>query len=224
MINIAIDGPSGAGKSTVSKMVAKRLGITYLDTGAMYRAVALYAVRHNVSVNDEEKVQTLLPAIDIRFEGDGDSKKILLCGEDVSSAIREHHISKAASDISKLPCVRNFLVAMQRKIAAKCDVVLDGRDITSNVLPDAGYKFYLTASVDERARRRYEELKAKGSDVSLQQIKADIIDRDKNDMERKVAPLVLTSDSTLIDSSEMSAEDVCDIIVSAVKGNNHSNI
>ena len=158
MINIAIDGPSGAGKSTVAKLVAAKLGITYLDTGAMYRACALYAVRNGVSVDDEEAVKKILQDIRISFTGEGESKKILLNGEDVSSAIREHYVSKAASDISKLPSVRDYLVAQQRKIASETDVVLDGRDITSNVLPHAEFKFFLTASADVRAMRKSEDI------------------------------------------------------------------
>ena len=216
MINIAIDGPSGAGKSTVAKLIAAKLGITYLDTGAMYRACALYAVRNGVSVSDEDAVEKLLPNINISFSGEGDGKKVLLNGEDVSSAIREHSVSKAASDISKLRCVRDFLVAQQRKIAAETDVVLDGRDITSNVLPHAKYKFFLTASADVRAERRYKELIARGAQVEYDKIKADIIDRDKNDSSRAYAPLVLTPDSTLIDSGDMSAEEVADFIISRV--------
>ena len=217
MINIAIDGPSGAGKSTVAKLVAKKLGITYLDTGAMYRACALFALKNGVDVHDEEKVRQLLPKIKITFRGAGEDKKVLLNGEDVSEAIREHSVSKAASDISKLPCVRDFLVERQRAIARENDVVLDGRDITSNVLPHAEYKFYLTASTDVRARRRYDELIGRGASVDYEKIKADIIDRDKNDMQRAYAPLVLTEDSTLIDSSDMTPEQVADLIIGKIK-------
>lgn len=220
MINIAIDGPSGAGKSTVAKLVAAKLGITYLDTGAMYRACALYAVRNGVSVDDEEAVKKILPDIRISFTGEGESKKILLNGEDVSSAIREHYVSKAASDISKLPSVRDYLVAQQRKIASETDVVLDGRDITSNVLPHAEFKFFLTASADVRAMRRYKELIARGAEIEFEKVKADIIDRDKNDSQRAYAPLVLTPDSMLIDSSDMSPEQVAELIISQVSDSN----
>ena len=143
MLNIAIDGPSGAGKSTISKMLAKKLGIIYLDTGAMYRAVALYVSRKGVDVNDRDKVVPLLTEIEIEFRGEGDEKRIYLNGEDVSAAIREHAVSKMASDVSKIKEVRLFLVEQQRAIAKKNDVVLDGRDITSFVLPDSKYKFFL---------------------------------------------------------------------------------
>lgn len=213
MLNIAIDGPSGAGKSTISKMLAKKLGIIYLDTGAMYRAVALYVHRRGVDVNDAKKVVPLLDEIEIEFRGDGDEKKIFLNGEDVSSAIREHAVSKLASDVSKIKEVRLFLVEQQRAIAKKSDIVLDGRDITSFVLPDSKYKFFLTASAEERARRRYEELKAKGSDISYETILADVNDRDYNDTHRDFAPLVQTDDAVLIDSTNMTTDEVIEVIL-----------
>ena len=213
MLNIAIDGPSGAGKSTISKMLAKKLGIIYLDTGAMYRAVALYVSRKGVDVNDRDKVVPLLTEIEIEFRGDGDEKRIYLNGEDVSAAIREHAVSKMASDVSKIKEVRLFLVEQQRAIAKKNDVVLDGRDITSFVLPDSKYKFFLTATPEERARRRYEELKAKGSDISYETVLADVNDRDYNDTHRVFAPLVLTEDAVLIDSTYLSTDEVIEVIL-----------
>lgn len=213
MLNIAIDGPSGAGKSTISKMLAKKLGIIYLDTGAMYRAVALYVSRKGVDVNDRDKVVPLLSQIEIEFRGDGDEKRIYLNGEDVSAAIREHAVSKMASDVSKIKEVRLFLVEQQRAIAKKNDVVLDGRDITSFVLPDSKYKFFLTATPEERARRRYEELKAKGSDISYETVLADVNDRDYNDTHRDFAPLVQTEDSVLIDSTYLSTDEVIEVIL-----------
>lgn len=213
MLNIAIDGPSGAGKSTISKMLAKKLGIIYLDTGAMYRAVALYVSRKGVDVNDRDKVVPLLTEIEIEFRGDGDEKRIYLNGEDVSAAIREHAVSKMASDVSKIKEVRLFLVEQQRAIAKKNDVVLDGRDITSFVLPDSKYKFFLTATPEERARRRYEELKAKGSDISYETVLADVNDRDYNDTHRDFAPLVQTEDAVLIDSTYLSTDEVIEVIL-----------
>ncbi|MDY4593105.1 MAG: (d)CMP kinase [Eubacteriales bacterium] len=218
MINVAIDGPSGAGKSTISKMVAEKLGITYLDTGAMYRAVALYAYRKGIDVNDQERVVPLLDDVDISFELKDGQKIILLNGEDVSQAIREHYVSKLASDVSKIPQVRKFLVAMQRKIAETTDVVLDGRDITSYVLPNAKFKFYLTATAEERATRRYKELTAKGQEVDFDRILNDIIDRDYNDMNRDFAPLVQTQDSLYIDSTHLSIDEVAAIIIGTVTG------
>lgn len=213
MLNIAIDGPSGAGKSTISKMLAKKLGIIYLDTGAMYRAVALYVSRKGVDVNDRDKVVPLLSQIEIEFRGEGDEKRIYLNGEDVSAAIREHAVSKMASDVSKIKEVRLFLVEQQRAIAKKNDVVLDGRDITSFVLPDSKYKFFLTATPEERARRRYEELKAKGSDISYETVLADVNDRDYNDTHRDFAPLVQTEDAVLIDSTYLSTDEVIEVIL-----------
>lgn len=217
MINIAIDGPSGAGKSTIAKYLANLLGITYLDTGAMYRAVAVYALSKNIDPNDEVNVVPLLKDISIMFVGDNQNKKILLNGEDVTDKIREHHISKGASDISKIPAVRMFLVEMQRKIAQESDVVLDGRDITSYVLPNAKYKFYLTADASVRAERRYDELKAKGGSLSLEQVLADIKDRDFNDMNRSFAPLVKTEDSILIDSTYLTPQQVADEILKYIE-------
>lgn len=217
MYNIAIDGPSGAGKSTISKRVAESLGITYLDTGAMYRAVAVYVSRQGVDVNDAKAVETLLPDIRISYRGSGENKQILLNDEDVSTAIREHAVSKMASDVSKQQKVRDFLIAMQRKIASESDVILDGRDITSNVLPNAQFKFYLTASVEERARRRYAELQQKGSSLSYEQILTDIRDRDYNDMHRPIAPLVVTPDADVIDSTRMEIDQVVAYIVEKVR-------
>lgn len=216
MLNIAIDGPSGAGKSTISKMLAKKLGIIYLDTGAMYRAVALYVHRNNVDPCDSERVIPLLDKINIEFKGEGDEKRIYLNGEDVSAQIREHYISKMASDVSKIKEVRLFLVQQQRDIAKKCDIVLDGRDITSYVLPESKHKFYLTATARERAKRRFDELKAKGFDFSYEQILSDINDRDYNDTHRDFAPLTKTEDSVLIDSTNMTTEQVVEVILNYV--------
>ena len=217
MINIAIDGPSGAGKSTISKLLAKRLNITYLDTGAMYRTVALYCVRNNVSISDPDAVESVLKNISISYMGTSLDKRICLNGEDVSTAIREHQISKAASDVSKIKAVRVFLVDMQRKIASESDVVLDGRDITSVVLPNAKYKFFLTASPEIRAKRRYEELKQKGEEIPYEQILKDVIDRDHNDSTRKESPLTQTADSVLVDSSDKTIDEVVEYMMSYIK-------
>lgn len=213
MINIAIDGPSGAGKSTISKIIAKKLGITYLDTGAMYRAVALYALNNGKSPSVAEEVIPLLNDIKISYKKDGEENNICVNGVDVSKDIREHNISKSASEVSKIPEVRTFLVRMQREIAQNNDIVLDGRDICSNVLPDTKYKFYLTAKAEERAKRRFEELKQKGQDVNYEQILADIQDRDYNDMHRDVSPLVKTPDAVEIDSTDMTLDEVADAVI-----------
>ena len=216
MISIAIDGPSGAGKSSIAKELARRLDIMYLDTGAMYRAVGLKAVRNGINPNDREGVLPLLHDTAIDIEYTNGTQRVILDGEDVSSAIREHTISKAASDISKIPEVREFLVNMQRDIACKHDIVLDGRDITSYVLVDTPFKFYLTASVDVRAERRYKELIAKGQNVELDAIKKDIIDRDYNDTHRDCCPLTRTADSYYIDSSNMSIAEVIDTFIAQI--------
>ena len=221
MINIAIDGPSGAGKSTIAKIIAKKMGITYLDTGAMYRTVALYVVNQGKNPSSEEDVVPLLKEIQISYIKVGDDNRICLNGKDVSEDIRHHEISKYASEVSKIPEVRAFLVEKQREIAKNNDVVLDGRDITSHVLPDTKYKFYLTASPEERAKRRYSELVQKGQQVEYEKILADIKDRDYNDMNRKVSPLVKTPDSVEIDSTNMSLEEVADTIMSYIDSINN---
>jgi cytidylate kinase len=169
MINIAIDGPSGAGKSTLARAVAKALGIHYLDTGSMYRAVAYAAIRDGVDIRDAAQVQSLIGRIDLRTEYWGNEQVNLLYGENVMPFLRTPEMSKAASDISAYPCVREKLVAMQRDVARHYDVVLDGRDIGTYVLPEAGYKFFLTADAEERARRRHAEMAAQGIDKDYAQ-------------------------------------------------------
>lgn len=217
MLNIAIDGPSGAGKSTIAKEIAKRLNIIYLDTGAMYRAIGLKAVRLGIDTNDRDGVLTFLDNTEIKIEYNDGVQVIYLDGENVSSAIREHHISKAASNVSKIPEVRRKLVTMQRDIASKNNVILDGRDITSYVLKDANYKFYLTATPEERAKRRYKELIEKGQDVQYDKVLEDINDRDYNDTHRDFAPLTLTKDSVYIDSTNLEIEQAIDKILSYIK-------
>lgn len=217
MLNIAIDGPSGAGKSTIAKEIAKRLNIIYLDTGAMYRAIGLKAVRLGIDMEDVQGVTGILDSTKIEIKYEDGVQIIYLDGEDVSTAIREHHISKAASNVSKIPAVRLKLVAMQREIAAKNNVVLDGRDITSYVLKDANNKFYLTATPEERAKRRYKELVEKGQNVDYETILADINDRDYNDTHRDFAPLTRTEDSVFIDSTELTIEQAIEKILSYIK-------
>ncbi len=217
MLNIAIDGPSGAGKSTIAKEIAKRLNIIYLDTGAMYRAIGLKAVRLGIDTEDVQGVTGILDSTKIEIKYEDGVQIIYLDGEDVSTAIREHHISKAASNVSKIPAVRLKLVAMQREIAAKNNVVLDGRDITSYVLKDANNKFYLTAIPEERAKRRYKELVEKGQNVDYETILADINDRDYNDTHRDFAPLTRTEDSVFIDSTELTIEQAIEKILSYIK-------
>lgn len=216
MINIAIDGPAGAGKSTIAKAVAKRLGIIYLDTGAMYRSVAYYVLKHGVSVSDEKGVQGILDGLemDIRYE-DG-AQQIYVCGENVTPYLREPHMSKAASDVSALPAVRYKMVELQREFAASHDVVLDGRDIGTFVLPEANCKFYMTASPEERAERRHKELAEKGNACTFKEVLDDINKRDYNDSHRAVAPLRQADDAVYIDTTDMTPEEVTELVVRTV--------
>lgn len=214
---IAIDGPSGAGKSTVARMLAERLGIAYLDTGAMYRACALHMLDKNISLEDERRVAEELLNIDMGIIFENGAQKMFVSGKDVSERIREHHMSKAASDISKLPCVREKLVSLQRELAKKQSCVLDGRDICLHVLPDARYKFFLTASANERAKRRAAELAQKGKQVNFETVLADINDRDYNDMHRAASPLVQAPDAVLVDSTNMTLEQVLDYMLSFIE-------
>lgn len=216
MINIAIDGPSGAGKSTVAKSIAKILKIIYLDTGAMYRGIAWIALEKGIDPNDEKAVIKMLPDAKIEIVYLDGEQKVIANSLDVTSKIREHHMSKAASDISRIPDVRIKLVDLQREIASKNDIIMDGRDTTSYVLPFAKYKFYLTAKAEERATRRQIELKEKGIEIDYNQLLSDINVRDKNDSERKFAPLTQTKDSILIDSTDMTKEEVVSKILSYI--------
>lgn len=216
-MNIAIDGPSGAGKSTIAKELAKRLNITYLDTGAMYRTVALKSLLLGVDVNDEEGVKAFLPTVDLDIKYIEGTQHVYLDGKDVSKEIREHRMSKAASDISRIPAVRLHLVEMQRALASKYDCVLDGRDITSYVLPNAEYKFFITASPEVRAKRRLDELAAKGEKMDFEVLLADIKQRDYNDSHRDFAPLTRTEDSVYIDTSDMTIEEVLAKVLSYIK-------
>lgn len=217
MINIAIDGPSGAGKSTVAKMISRKLNILYLDTGAMYRAVGLKALRNNVDISSETEVKTMLDGTNVEIRYENGVQKIFLDKENVDGFIREHAVSKAASDISAIPCVRLKMVELQREIAFKNDCVLDGRDIGSFVLPNAFPKVFLTASPQERAKRRQLQLAEKGENISFEKILADIHERDANDENRAFAPLVKARDAVLIDSSDLTAEQVCEKIIGLMK-------
>lgn len=216
MLNIAIDGPAGAGKSTVAKMIAKKLGVLYLDTGAMYRAVAYHMLKVGISVRDSKAVIEELPNVNIDLEYVDGVQHVYCGGEDVSAKIREHAVSGAASDVSAIPEVRIKLVEMQRKIANDRDLVVDGRDIGSYVLPNASFKFFLTASPEIRARRRYDELKAKGQEQEYDKILADINQRDYNDSHRKFAPLVCVEDAHFVDSSDMNADEVCEFMIKVI--------
>ncbi len=208
MINIAIDGPAGAGKSTIAKAVAKDLGIIYLDTGAMYRATAYLALQKGIDPKDEQKVSEMLEDLKMDVVYKDGEQRIIVNGIDATPYLREHYMSKAASDISALPCVRYKMVDLQRDFASKNDVVLDGRDIGTFVLPNANCKFFLTASPEERAQRRMKDLEEKGEKVDYQTLLSDIIQRDYNDSHREVAPLKQADDADFVDTTQMSVEDV----------------
>lgn len=216
-ITIALDGPSGSGKSTVAKRISQELDILYLDTGAMYRAVALEAIKRGVDTFDEAGVSRFIDDIDLEIKYMDGTQHTFLDGEDVSEKIREPQVSMAASNVSSLKCVRLKMVDMQRKIAEKSSCVLDGRDIGSFVLPNADYKFFVTASVDVRADRRYKELSLKGHKVDFDELKAEIEQRDHNDRNRDFAPLVQAEDAVLIDTSFMTIGQVVGKILSYIK-------
>ena len=207
-MKIAIDGAAGAGKSSIAKLAAKELGFIYIDTGAMYRAAALYAISNGIKICESSFTKEVLDKIkiDIRYNEEG--QIILLCGEDVSKRIREADVSLGASNIAVIPAVRLKLVELQRELASGNNVIMDGRDIGTYVLPDAELKIYLTASVDERASRRLKELHEKGQTADFEQVKRDIAYRDKNDSEREFAPLRQAEDAILIDSTDMTIDEV----------------
>ena len=217
VINVAIDGPAGAGKSTIARLLAQRLGFLYLDTGAMYRAVALKVFESGIAVGDEKNIKKMLETTKLDILYNDGVQKIILDGKDVSADIRQPIISTYASDVSKIKAVRLKMVEMQRAIAGKQNSILDGRDIGTFVLPDAKYKIFLTASVDERAKRRFDELRQKGVECNLEQIKKDIEARDYNDSHRDFAPLKKADDAIEVDTSFMSIEQVAQKIIGIVK-------
>ena len=217
-ISVAVDGPAGAGKSSVSKAVAKSLGYTYIDTGAMYRAVALFAINNGIDAkNETEKLVSHLNEVEIDIKYTDDGQQIYLLGENVSKRIREEDVSVGASNVAVIPEVRKKLVELQRKMAESANVIMDGRDICSYVLPNADVKVYLTASVECRAMRRFKELEGKGEACDFEQIRQDIQERDERDMTREIAPLKQAEDATLIDSSEMGVDDVVKAIIALKK-------
>mgnify|MGYP000227795525 CR=1 FL=1 len=217
MINIAIDGPAGAGKSTIAKAVAAKLGIIYLDTGAMYRAVAYAALKKGIDVKDPEGVAQLLENLEMDIRYENGVQNVYVNGENATPYLRTPEMSKAASDISALPVVRYKMVELQREFAAKYDVVLDGRDIGTFVLPDANCKFYMTASPEERAKRRFEELTAKGETCDYNAVLQDIVKRDYNDSHREVAPLKQADDAYYLDTTELSIAEVTERVEKIVK-------
>ncbi len=221
-ITIAIDGPVGAGKSCIAALVAKRLGILYLDTGAMYRAVGLYMLRNGVDPHDAINVAKRAPLVhvDVRYE-DGE-QRVLLGGEDVSEAIRNNEVSMAASAVSAVAVVRHLMVSRQQEIARARSLVMDGRDIGTCVLPEATLKVYLTADAEERARRRCQQLAQKGVDVPLEQVLSELKARDHADMTRVVSPLRQADDAVLIDSTSLTIEQVVDRILALLDEKTHA--
>lgn len=215
--NIAIDGPAGAGKSTIAKQVAKEIGAIYVDTGAMYRAIALFLIRKGVKEDEEDKMESLCRDANVTLAYEEGQQQVLLNGENVSAYIRTEEVSKMASVSSAKKEVRANILDLQRNLAKTTQVVMDGRDIGSNVLPDARVKIYLTASVETRAKRRYDEMIAKGVDCSLVEIMEDIKERDYRDMNREIAPLVQAEGAVLVDSSNMTIEEVKNRIIEIYK-------
>ena len=212
-MNIAIDGPAGAGKSTIAKKVAAKLNFVYVDTGAMYRSIALYVIRNGVDPDGEADMANALDKIDVSIAYEDGTQHIFLNGEDVSTAIRQEEVGNMASKVATKAAVRAKLLDLQRNLAASQDVIMDGRDIGTFVLPQAEVKIYLTASVGERADRRYKELIEKGQTPDLEQIKKDIEARDYQDMHRDIAPLKQAEDAVLIDSSDMTIDEVVSEII-----------
>lgn len=211
--NIAIDGPAGAGKSTIARLAAKQLGFIYVDTGAMYRAVALYLLRQKIPAADRERIAEAVKAARITICHHDGVQQVLLNGEDVSALIRTEEVGNMASAVSVYPAVREHLLDLQKNLAAAADVIMDGRDIGTCVLPDADVKIFLTADSRVRAKRRYRELQEKGIMCNLEEIEQDIIERDQRDRSRRTAPLRQAPDAVLVDSSEMTVGQVVDMIV-----------
>ena len=214
-INIAIDGPAGAGKSTIAKKVAKELSFIYVDTGAMYRAMALYLLEKGIS--GDEKISEACHDADISIRYENGEQQVILNGKNVTAFLRKEEVGKTASTVAKYGKVREKLVSLQQKIASENDVIMDGRDIGTVVLPNAEVKIYLTASSRVRAERRYKELQEKGETCDLDQIEKDIILRDEQDMNREISPLRQADDAVLVDSSDMSIEEVVNCLSDIVE-------
>ena len=210
---IALDGPAGAGKSTIAKIIANRLGLPYLDTGAMYRAMALCAFENSVSLTDAEKVEELLNNTDIRVVYESDGQHVLINKKDVTKDLRKEEIGKGASLISKLRCVRDKLAGMQRNIAHETHAVLDGREIGTFVIPETPYKFFITATAEERAMRRVRQLEEKGENADFDEILRDIKARDYQDSHRDYAPLKQAEDAVLIDTTNLTIEEAVEAVL-----------
>ena len=206
--NVAVDGPAGAGKSTIAKLVAKEKGYIYVDTGAMYRGLAIHFLKKGVDPEDKKAVAEACKDAEVTIGYENGIQQIYLNGENVTGMLRTEEVGNMASKTSAIPEVRNKLLDLQRSLAKEKDVIMDGRDIGTNILPDADVKIYLTASVETRAKRRFDELKEKGEDCSLEEISKDIRERDERDMTREIAPLRKAEDAVLVDSSNMTIPEV----------------
>ncbi len=211
--NIAIDGPAGAGKSTIAKAVAKKLGFIYVDTGAMFRAIGLYLIREGIKADEDDKISEAAKNVDVTIKYENDVQQVILNGENVTGLIRTEEVGNMASVCATNGDVRKKLLELQQELAKTTDVIMDGRDIGTHVLPNADSKIYLTASSRVRAERRYKELVEKGVECDIDNIEKDIIERDERDMNRDIAPLRQAEDAVLLDSSNMSVEEVINKII-----------
>lgn len=216
-LNIALDGPSGAGKSTIAKMAAKKLGFVYVDTGALYRSIAYNALSRGIDLDDAGAVADSLKGLDLKLTYIDGAQAVLANGENVSDKIRTPEVSMGASKVSAIPAVREFLLDTQRSIAKENDIIMDGRDIGTVVLPDAQVKLFLTASAEERANRRFKELQEKGDPSTYEEVLADINQRDYNDTHREIAPLKQAEDAQVIDSTHMTIDEVVEAICKAAE-------
>lgn len=216
-VSIAIDGPAGAGKSTIAKLLAKKMNFIYVDTGAMYRAMAVYFSKNGINSDNEEAINEVVKNVDIKIEYKDGTQQVILNGENVTGFLRTEQTGKMASKTSKYAAVRSKLVELQRKLAASENVIMDGRDIGTTVLPDAFVKIYLTASVEERAKRRFEELRLKGEECDFEVIKKDIADRDYQDMHRAISPLKKADDAVEVDTTGLEIEDSVEAIERVIK-------
>lgn len=217
MINIALDGPAGAGKTTVAGIISKKLSIVNLDTGSMYRSVALKAIKNNIDTKNSQEISDMLKNTSINIVYEDGKQKIILDGLDVSGEIRTPEVSAGASNVAKIEEVRKTLVKLQREIASKNSVIMDGRDIGTHVLPNADFKFFLTATPEERAKRRYIELKEKGYKDTLEEVQEDLNKRDEADINRAISPLKQAEDAYYIDSTDMSVDQVVEKMLSIVE-------
>lgn len=216
--SVALDGPAGSGKSTLAKKAAAKFGLIYVDTGALYRCIGLYAYQKGIASTDRQGVIKLLPEIELEMKYDETgTQRMIMCGDDVTSEIRLPEISKYASDVSAMPEVRGFLLSTQQSMSDKYDVIMDGRDIATVIMPDAGLKIFITADAKARAKRRYLELCEKGIKTTLEEVHNEMVERDKNDSEREVAPLKMADDAVLLDTTELdfeqSFEALCRLVI-----------